>query len=334
MIAACCLLALCLAFISCGGEDAGNKTPAYSFTFIYGNVQSKEHPRSLSMIFFRDLLEKSSGGRIKVELHFGGQLGKEEEVLDMVKHGIIQGCRGGLFERANKKYILYTLPFMFRNTDQVLMLMESDFGREINRDALENGYYIPACGVAGGFRNITTNSRPVKKPDDLRGLKIRMPPLEMSTKTFSILGALPQQITYTDTYLALKGGVVDGQENPFSNIVDMKFYEVQRYLSLVNWQIHPDPFYVNPEWHGSLPADLKKIFDEAAQNTVAYSNKIWLESEYKYLELLRQKLSVSELTTEETATFARAVKSVWQYYINLEYFTNADLAEAQRIIGD
>ena len=83
--------------------------------FKYSNSQSATHPRSKSMLYFEEQLEKKSNGRIKVELFFDGVLGKEAEVLDMVKIGTIQGCRGGLFERANKMYLLYTLPFLFQN---------------------------------------------------------------------------------------------------------------------------------------------------------------------------------------------------------------------------
>ena len=126
----------------------------------------------------------------------------------------------------------------------------------------------------------------------------------------ALLGANPQQVAYTETYMALKSGVVDAQENPFSNTVDMKFYEVQKYLSVVNWQLHPDPFYVNPAWYNSLPDDLKAIFDSVAESTMIYSDTIWLNSEKDYFYFLRDQLEVNELTPEATAKFREAVKPV------------------------
>ena len=101
-----------------------------------------------------------------------------------------------------------------------------------NKGALENGFYIPATGVAGGMRNLTNSVRPIKTVDDIKGLKMRTPPIDVTIRTFKAIGANPQEVPYTETYMALKTGVVDGQENPFSNIVDMKFYEAQKYLSL------------------------------------------------------------------------------------------------------
>ena len=101
------LLVLGLALTSQGQSAAADET----YLFKYSNSQTDTHPRTKSMFFFKDLVEGASGGRIKVELYTAGVMGKEAEVLDMVKTGALQGCRGGLFERANKMYLLYTLPF-------------------------------------------------------------------------------------------------------------------------------------------------------------------------------------------------------------------------------
>jgi tripartite ATP-independent transporter DctP family solute receptor len=319
-----------LSFLSCKKEEK----PAAEeqvYLFKYANTQSPTHPRSKSMELFKEQLEKASNGRIKVELFFSGVLGKEAEVLDMVVTGSVQGCRGGLFERANKMYLLYTLPFMFENTDQVVKLMRSEFGDKVNADALENGIYVPASGCAGGFRNITSNVKPIRSPADLKGLKMRTPPIDMTIKTFKALGANPQQVAYTETYMALKSGVVDAQENPFSNTVDMKFYEQQKYLSVVNWQLHPDPLYVNPDWYKSLPDDLKAIFDSVAESTMIYSDTIWLNSEKDYYYFLREQLQTNELTSEAVEEFREAVKPVWQSYVDDGFFTWDDINRAMAI---
>ncbi len=303
------------------------------YVFKYANTQTENHPRSKSMAYFKEQLEKKSGGKIKVELYFSGVLGKEAEVLEMVKMGNLQGCRGGLFERANKKFLLYTLPFMFAEAGQVVNVMNSDFGVKINKGAMKNGFYIPATGVAGGMRQPTNKQRPIKTVADLKGMKLRTPPIDVTIRTFKELGANPQQVPYSETYMALKTGVVDGQENPFSNCVDMKFYEVQKYLSVLNWQVHPDPFFVSPAWYNALPDDLKQIFDEVAVDTMRYSNKIWLESENGYYETLKTKLQVNELDAEAHKEFVKAVKPVWQYYVDKGDFTWDDINYALKIAG-
>ena len=304
---------------------------ADAFVFKYANTQSETHPRSQSMVFFKNMLEKASGGKIKVELYFSGVLGKEAEVLDMVKLGTVQGCRGGLFERANKKYLMYTLPFLFENAEKVVAVMRSDLGKKINEGAMANGFYIPATGVAGGMRNITNSKRPIKTVEDLKGLKMRTPPIDVTIRTFKALGANPQQVAYTETYMALKTGVVDGQENPFSNAVDMKFYEAQKYLSVVNWQVHPDPFFVNLGWYKSLPDDLKAVFDAVAEATMIYSDTIWLNSEQGYYNILKDKLEVNHSEAKNRKGFVDGVKSVWQYYVDEGYFTMDEVKQALAI---
>ena len=304
---------------------------AKTYIFKYANTQSDNHPRSKSMVFFKNILEKASQGQMKVELYFSGVLGKEAEVLDMVKMGTVQGCRGGLFERANKKYLMYTLPFLFEDAEKVVAVMRSDLGKSINKGALANGFYIPATGVAGGMRNITCSKRPIKTVADLKGIKMRTPPIDCTIRTFKALGGSPQQVAYTETYMALKTGVVDGQENPFSNAVDMKFYEAQRYLSVVNWQVHPDPFYVNPAWYNSLPDNLKAVFDAVAEATMIYSDTIWLNSEQNYFNILKDKLQVNFIVPEARKQFVDGVKGVWQSYVDEGYFTWDEINQALAI---
>ena len=284
------VIVVAASFMFAGGPSTAL---AKTYVFKYANTQSEHHPRSKSMVFFKNTLEKATQGRIKVELYFSGVLGKEAEVLDMVKLGNVQGCRGGLFERANKKYLMYTLPFLFEDADKVVAVMRSDLGQKINKGAMANGFYIPATGVAGGMRNLTNSKRPVNTVADLKGLKMRTPPIDVTIRTFKALGANPQQVAYTETYMALKTKVVDGQENPFSNAVDMKFYEAQKYLSVLNWQVHPDPRSVNPAWYNGLPDDLKAIFDAVAEATMIYSDTIWLNSEQGYYNILKDKLVVN-----------------------------------------
>ena len=303
------------------------------YVFKYANTQSEHHPRSKSMVFFKNTVEKASQGRIQVELYFSGVLGKEAEVLDMVKLGTVQGCRGGLFERANKKYLMYTLPFLFEDADRVVAVMRSDLGQSINKGAMANGFYIPATGVAGGLRNITCSKRPIQTVADLKGIKMRTPPIDVTIRTFKALGGSPQQVAYTETYMALKTGVVDGQENPFSNAVDMKFYEAQKYLSVVNWQVHPDPFYVNSAWYNSLPDDLKAVFDAVAEATMIYSDTIWLNSEQNYFNVLKDKLQVNFIAPEARKQFVDGVKPVWQSYVDEGYFTWDEINQALAIAG-
>ena len=305
---------------------------AKTYAFKYANTQSENHPRSQSMVFFKNMLEKASGGRITVELFFSGVLGKEAEVLEMVKLGTVQGCRGGLFERANKKYLMYTLPFLFADADKVVAVMRSDLGLAINKGAMANGFYIPATGVAGGMRNITCSKRPVASVADLKGLKMRTPPIDVTIRTFKALGANPQQVAYTETYMALKTGVVDGQENPFSNAVDMKFYEAQKYLSVVNWQVHPDP----------LLRQSGLVQRPYGRPQGCFRCRCRSDHDLQRYDLAEQRADVFQYPEGQTGSqfpapprrgkaLCEGVKGVWQYYVDEGYFTWDEINAARAI---
>jgi tripartite ATP-independent transporter DctP family solute receptor len=301
---------------------------AQTYLFKFAHAQPPTHPRHKSMEFFKEKLESASQGRIKVELYPGGVLGKESELMDMVKVGTVQGTRGGLFERANKKYLLYTLPFFFSDIEQTKKLFRSSFGEKLNQGARTNGFYVPATGAAGGFRQFTNNTKPIMTPDDMKGLKMRTPPIDSIIRTMGALGASPQQVPYTETYMALKTKVVDGQENPCSNMVEMKFYEVQKYLTEVNYQIHPDAFFVNLAWYEGLPADLKTIFTDSAKATIVRSDDIWLASEKDYFKFLSEKLKTNSISPENHKMFVGKVKPVWEHYVKEGYFSQAEIDEA------
>ena len=303
------------------------------YEFKFAHAQPLTHPRHLSMEFFESLVEDASQGRIQVELFGAAVLGSESELMDMVKLGTIQGTRGGAFQKASNAYILITLPFLFSSADEALAVVRSDLGDRINAASLANGYYVPALGLAGGFRQITNVVRPIQVPGDLVGLKIRCPGIESIVKTMEALGALPTSIPYNDTYMALKTGVADGQENPCSNIVEMKFYEVQEYMTVVNYQVHPDAFFVNPAWYESLPDDLKAIFDAAAVATMAYSDSVWLAKEDGYRAFLETQLETNVVTEENRPLFISQVAPVWQYFIDKGYFTQEDIDAALATIA-
>ncbi len=301
---------------------------AAEYTFKFAHSQPEDSFRHKSMLVFEEELEKASGGRIDVQIFAASQLGTEAEVMDMVKQGTVEGTRGGAFTKASEKYLIWTLPFLFDDTDAVLKAMRSDFGDQIAEAAKANGYYVPATGVAGGFRQITNNKHPINTPEDVVGLKIRTPGIETIIKTMQALGANPVSIPYGEVYMALKMGVADGQENPPSNIVAMKFYEAQKYMSIVNYQIHPDAFFVNLAWYEALPDDLKVAFDQAAKDAMIWSDTNWLASEADNIKFLSTQMEVNEITPEARAAFIAKVHSVWDEYIAAGTFTAEEVEAA------
>ena len=286
------------------------------------------------MTFFEEELEKRTDGKIQVENYFSAILGTEFEVLDMVATGSLQGTRSGGFTNVNKKYNLYMLPFLVEDWDQAIKLMSSEFTKRINEESRANGFHVPVCGISQGFRAHTNNVRPIESPDDIKGLKMRVPQQEVYVVNAQALGVNPQEIPYSEAYMALKLGVVDGQDNAVSNIWDYKIYEVQEYLTITNYAIGPDPFIVNLKWYNTLPDDLKRIFDEVSVEAMEFSDQLNREKEGEYIGLLSEELETNYVTPENREKFREASMPVYQYFIDKEYFSWEDINEIREYLSN
>ena len=320
----CAILALLVS--SCPPNDRG-------FVFSYSNEQPQAALRSQSMLFFQKELEERSAGQIRVELYFGGALGNERELADLVATGALQGTRGGFFADANPKFNLITVPFLVDDWAQALRLVASDFMKRINTGARANGFHIPATGISQGFRAHTNNVRPITHPDDLVGLKMRVPMQEVYVQTALAFGTNPQEIPYVEVYQALQTGVVDGQDNAPSNILDFKVYEVSKYLTITNYATGPDPFMVNLDWYDRLPDDLQRTFDDVAQKTMALSDRFNREKEQEFIDALAAHLEVNYVTGSSLQPFRDAVKPVYQYFVDKGDFSWEDVELARQAAG-
>ena len=316
---------LVLLAVSCGKQESAK------FVFRYSNEQPKDALRSKSMIFFKRQLEERSNDRIKVELFFGGVLGNERELMDFVQTGVLQGTRGGFFADANPKFMLFTLPFLVDDWDQAQRLVQSDFTRKINEGAKERGFHVPATGISQGFRAHTNSKRPIRHPDDLKGLKMRVPSQEVYVQTSKAFGANPQELPYGEVYQALQTGVVDGQDNAPSNIWDYKIHEVSKYLTITNYATGPDPLMVNLEWYESLPRDLKDIFDGVSRETMGFSDRINREKEAEYIEKISNKLEMNHVPGDGLIPFRDAVKPVYQYFEEKGILTLGEIQKAREV---
>ncbi len=318
---------LCLVLTACHRKSG---VTGETYHFRYSNEQPLAALRSQSMLFFKSELESRSDGRIIVDLYFGGVLGNERELMDFVATGALQGTRGGFFADANPKYGLLNMPFLVDNWDQAMRLMSSDFVDELNREAAERGYHVPATGISQGFRAHTNNKRAIRHPDDLKGLKMRVPMQEVYVQTALAFGENPQELPYTEVYQALQTGVVDGQDNAPANIWDFKIHEVSKFLTLTYYATGPDPLMVNLAWYEKLPGDLQTIFDQVAVETMALSDKLNRDKEQEYIANLSAVLETNLVTGGDLRPFQEAVQPVYDYFIERGDFTLDDVERARK----
>ena len=321
-----CFFTTCLA--SCSDRMQEDVS---TYVFRYAHEQADGTIRSDSMRFFEDELEERSGGRIAVEVYFGGILGNERELMDLVATGALQATRGGFYSDASRAFNLLTLPFLVDDWEQALRLVNSDLMREINESARQNGFHIPATGIALGFRAHTNSVRPITHPRDLSGLKMRVPMQEVFVQTALAFGSNPQEMNYIDVYQALQTGVVDGQDTPPANIWDFKVYEVNTYLTVTNYATGPDPLFVNLAWYERLPVDLQRTFDDVSRETMALSDRLYREGEQGFIEKLSEHLETNYVTGADLEPFREAVQPVHQYFLDKGDFTPEQLERAKQI---
>ena len=251
--------------------------------------------------------------------------------MDLVSTGALQSTRGGFFNDANPKYNLLTLPFLIADWDQAQRLVGSSFMDSINNGARENGFHIPATGISQGFRAHTNNKKPILHPRDFKGLKMRVPMQEVFIQTAKAFGSNPQELAAIDIYQALQTGVIDGQDNPPSNIWDFKMHEVSKYLTVTNYATGPDPFMVNLDWYNKLPPGLQKIFNRVAKETMAKSDQMYRSKEMEYLDQLSEYLEINYITGDALTPFENSVKPVYDYFIEKGMFTMGEIEIAKNI---
>lgn len=309
-----------------GDTAGGSEKPV---VMKVAHAQPEHTPRHKSYVRFKELVEERSNGTIEVEIYPHGELGVEHDVTEQVKLGTIQSTRSGSFEMITPKLLIYTMPFLFEDVEGLRKITRGPLGEKlVAKDAEKNGFKLLATGDAGYFRHFTNNVRPIETPEDMEGLKMRTPPIESIIKTMEALGANPVSIPYAEVYMALKTGVADGQENPFINIEAMKFHEVQKYLTVVNYQWHPDPFVVNLEWYNNLKPEHQKIVKEAAVEAMEYNDSMMKSASEEAFNKIKDSFDeITRLTDQQRQVFIDAVQPVYDYYINKGLFSMAELEQ-------
>ena len=308
--------------------DLGN------FEMIVGHAQPEGNPRYVSMEKFAADVAEKTNGHVTVSVFGNGQLGTEKEMLEQVVQGVTQGMRGGQFD-FSPRLLMFTAPFLTNTRAEVTALLQSDLAKKVCAEAEETtGTVIINLCDAGGYRQFSNNKHPITKPEDLQGLKMRTNGMKTIDMTFIALGATTTTVPYVDLYMGLKTGIADGQENPWVNVMGMKFYEVQKYFTQVNYQFHPDPFYVNADWWNSLPEEFRTIIAECATEMGEYNDQLIDEnSDAAKQTIIDSGAEVYIPTEEELKAFQDACQPVYQQMVDEGICTQAEMDEMLAIVA-
>lgn len=268
-----------------------------------------------ALIYFKKLIEKRSNGRLQLDVYHSSQLGDDREMIEGISLGTVELACPSTAPLAAfvPEYGVFDLPFLFPDEKAADYVLDSVIGVKLLQK-LEKINAIGLCFWENGFRNLTNNVRPIKSPEDLKGLKIRVMQNQVFIDTFRTLGANPTPMAFGELFTALQQGVVDGQENPWQTIYTMKFYEVQKYVSDTGHAYSPFVLMISKTFWKKLPDDLKKIIQDSAIEAKIYQRKLNREMNKAAIEKLKSLMTVTFLTNEARKDFQKAIKPVYDKY--------------------
>ena len=288
--------------------------PAYAQTEIsFGHVGEPGSLFQLSAEEFAKRANEKLGDKGKVAVYGSSQLGTDEELLQKLRLGTADmALPSTVMSSVIPEFGLFEMPYLVKDREHMKRIEEEIVWPVLAKAAEENGYKILAVWE-NGFRNITNNVRPIVKPEDLKGVKLRTPSGEWRVKMFQAYGANPTPMSFSEVFTALQTGVVDGQENPLTQIYSAKFQEVQDYLSMTGHVYTPAYVLVGLNNWSGLPEDVRAILEETAKETQAfvYENAARLED-----ELLQKIQDESDIKVNEADkdAFIAASDSIYQEF--------------------
>ena len=239
----------------------------------------RSHPVHKGILELKNSVERKSGGKLKIKVFSDGQLGSEREVLELLQIGSVAITKVSAATLSNfvPEYQVLGIPFLFRDEEHKFKVLEGKIGRSI----LEKGnrYWLRGlCFYDAGSRSFYTTSKPIRSPEDLRGMKVRVMNNQMSINMVKTMGGSGTPMAFSELYTALQQGVVDGAENNPPSFVESNHFEVCKYYTLDEHSAVPDVLVISTKYWDRLSDEEKEWLLEASMESSAAQKKQWKES--------------------------------------------------------
>ena len=279
----------------------------------FSHVVATDTPKGLAAEFFAKRAAELTKGKAKVEVYANSQLYKDKEEVEALQLGAVQMLAPSLAKFGPlgvKEFEVFDLPFIFDDYKDLHKVTQGPIGKQL-LDRLD------AKGIKGlafwdnGFKSFSAN-RPIRTPADMKGLKMRIQSSKVLDEEIRALGGVPQVMAFSEVYQALQTGVVDGTENPISNLYTQKMHEVQKVITLSDHGYLGYAVITNKKFWEGLPADVRTPLEQAMKEATDYANKIAREENDAALDAVRKsgKTQVIALTPQERLALKRAMVKV------------------------
>ncbi|HCZ17531.1 MAG TPA: TRAP transporter substrate-binding protein [Accumulibacter sp.] len=279
----------------------------------FSHVVANDTPKGLGADFFAKRAGELTKGKVKVEVYGNSTLYKDKEELEALQLGAVQMLAPSLAKFGPlgvKEFEVFDLPYIFDNYVDLHKVTQGPLGKSLLKKLEPKG----VTGLAywdNGFKSFSANT-PIMMPEDLKGKKLRIQSSKVLEAQMRALKAIPQVMAFSEVYQALQTGVVDGTENPISNLYTQKFFEVQKHLALTDHGYLGYAVIVNKKFWDGLPADVRGQLEAAMKESTEYANKIAKEQNDKDLESVKKtgKTAVHVPTPEQRLAFKKALVPV------------------------
>jgi C4-dicarboxylate-binding protein DctP len=307
------LLAVAAAAVFALPGVAGAQSP---IIIKFSHVVANDTPKGKGALKFKELAEKYTNGKVKIEVYPNSQLFKDKEEMDALQLGSVQMLAPSTAKFAPlgvKEFEALDLPWLFKDDATYAKAMKGPVGQWLFKK-------LEAKGITGlaywdnGFHMVSAN-RPLEKPADFQGLKVRISGSKIADRYFRDMGAIPQIMAFSEVYQALQTGVVDSCENTPSNYLTQKFYEVQKDITVSNHAHLQYAVIVNSKFWNGLPADIRKELEKAMDEATDYTNSIAHEENVDALAKIKDsgKTTLHYLTDDQKKAWQTAMRPTYTW---------------------
>ena len=285
---------------------------AADFVFKLGHIADPENPYAKGAEKFAQLVKEKTGGKVEIQVFPSSQLGNQRDLVEGTQFGTIDFTMTSTAVLGNflPQIAVFDLPFIFRDVQHAYKALDT-VGMEIAQKL--QGMKLLAY-YENGVRHMTNSKRPIRKPEDMKGLKIRVMEQPIYIEMIKALGGNPTPMAFGELFTALQQGVVDGQENPAAHIYTARFFEVQKYISLTAHTYSAEPMLVSLAAWNKLPKDLQEKIQSAANESRDWQRDLCRQLEEGYWTKI-QESGKSEINRDvDKKAFADATRGVWAMF--------------------
>jgi tripartite ATP-independent transporter DctP family solute receptor len=298
--------------------------PAHAQKVIkYAHFQpaKNDQPKHVAALAFKEHVEKATNGSLKVEIYPAGQLGTAQQMMEGLRMGTVELAvvHDGGIPGVYKTFNIFGMPYLFNDHAHAYRVLDGQFGKDLAEDMRKKTGIRLMAYADNGIRHFTNSKRPIKTPEDMKGLKMRVQPSPVFVKLVESLGGSPTAIDWGELPAALAQGTADGQENGVTNILAASLYQHQKHVTLDGHVYSLHAYLVSDRFYSGLSAAEKKAVDEGVEKAKKIHRDLTREQDLSAKKVLAEKgMTVTELSAAEVDRFRKMSQPAVKAYLDAD----------------